>query len=96
MTMKNILEETIVKNEIERIKKVENDAQGRDVDYDISLFKDAVKQIEKLINKKEAKVLINGDMWAECHNSLDKVIGYYGIKHVESTKEMYGSFELRL
>lgn len=89
----SILNQDVVKGEIERIRNVEKDFDNRNVEHDISIFKEAITQIDKLVTGENMTVLINGDMWDECHKSLDTVMDFYKIKLVDGSVS-YGNFEL--
>ncbi|GAB6422907.1 hypothetical protein bcgnr5372_26860 [Bacillus luti] len=77
----NILEFDIVKTEITRIENAVLDFDGRDVNFDINVLKNALIEIGKLVLRKEKQVMILTDMWDECHNSLDKIVAHFDLKY---------------
>lgn len=77
----------IIKEEEERIRNVDRDFEGRSVEYDIRIFKEASAKMVKLYKGELNKVEYNFDMWEEAHTSLERVIK--NLKLVQSDLDMY-------
>lgn len=70
----NIYENEVVKNELNRLESLIG-TDDRDVRYDINILKDALNKINSdLLNGDKQYTIINGNMWSECHDSLDKIV----------------------
>lgn len=79
--MKNIMNSKIVQSELIRLENVKEDIEGRDVEHDISMFRNIVSKVGKLVNNNCNSITIDSDMWHECSISLDKIVEYYGLKY---------------
>lgn len=90
---KNLMLNKMVQNEVKRIKNVTEDAEGRNVDYDIDLFLNATKRVSEIVEGKKDKVFIDSDMWDECHSSLDKIIEHFNLSYGE-VNEQNGQFSI--
>lgn len=69
----NIYSNNVVNDELKRLELLKGTDGDRDVDFDISILKDALIQIEKLINGNDDHVIIEVNMWEECHKSLFRI-----------------------
>ncbi|MCU5281591.1 MULTISPECIES: hypothetical protein [unclassified Bacillus cereus group] len=81
---KSIFDYEIVQEEIERIRSLEDD--GRDIEVDISIFKQGLSEINQILyGQKEQVIISNPDMWEECHISLDKILEFFNLEVADET-----------
>ncbi|MGZ9868223.1 hypothetical protein ACU3L3_07350 [Priestia endophytica] len=70
----NIFENDLVRSEIKRLETLIDTDDGRDVEYDIKLFKNALIKVNDVLFHGVDKVGVSADMWVECQDSLEKVL----------------------
>lgn len=79
VTNVNILDNAIVLNELRRIRTLSDD--GRDIDIDLRILTSNLETIQvDIFERKRGVAIINGDMWSECHESLEVILEDLGLR----------------
>lgn len=92
----SILENDIVKSELNRLESLIGTDDGRDDEVDIGILRDALVKIEKeLFNENKYYVVVDGNMWEECHNSLWKILDEFNLE-IDDNKSKYDYYEFAI
>jgi len=90
--MMNILENVVVKRELERLSRLIGTDKGRSVEMDIKVFNNNLLLIEDWLNKGENKgVIIDNVICRECILSLHTILEYLGLKRDLDKNNIEGS-----
>lgn len=95
--MNNIYSDQIVNIELSRLNSLIGTDGERDVQYDIAILKTALDKINAdLLNGDKEYTIFEGNMWEECHNSLDKIVYHLNFKYDDSLSNYdYYQFAVR-
>jgi len=91
-----MFENQVVKNELERIKNIdiaETTEDGRCVEVDLNILKSALFKINNdLLSGKNDCVVVELNMWDECHKSFDRILNEFNLD-VDDSKSDFDIYQ---
>ncbi|QST02560.1 hypothetical protein IMZ31_24225 (plasmid) [Pontibacillus sp. ALD_SL1] len=90
-----ILRSRFVEKELQRIQNAPLDFDGRDVEADIEVLKGAITTLNDFLNGDDDVVIVECNMWDECHDSLDRVLDHYSLAYNDE-KSDYESYQFAI